>query len=175
MTVEAPLRRPVRIDTLPREGLAQTITATPDERAALAALNGLVEIAALTANFVVKRSGRGARVEGRVHAEVTQTCVVTLEPFATTIDEKVDVRFARPSEKKARAETETVELDLADPPDPIIDGKIDLGALTAEFLALALDPYPRKPGVAFAPPRGENESDSPFEELARIMKGSETR
>ena len=27
--------------------------------------------------------------------------------------------------------------------------QIDLGALAAEFLALGLDPYPRKPGVAF--------------------------
>ena len=46
-----------------------------------------------------------------------------------------------------------VLLDGEDAPDPIVDGKIDLGALAAEFLALGLDPYPRKPGVAFAPPR----------------------
>jgi hypothetical protein len=36
-----------------------------------------------------------------------------------------------------------------DPPDPIIHGQIDLGALAAEFLALNLDLYPRKPGVTF--------------------------
>ncbi len=38
-----------------------------------------------------------------------------------------------------------------DPPDPIVNGRIDLGQLAAEFLALGLDPYPRKPGVEFAP------------------------
>jgi hypothetical protein len=36
-----------------------------------------------------------------------------------------------------------------DPPDSIIHGQIDLGALAAEFLALNLDLYPRKPGVTF--------------------------
>ena len=35
----------------------------------------------------------------------------------------------------------------ARPPDPIIHDQIDLGALAAEFLALNLDLYPRKPGV----------------------------
>ena len=36
-----------------------------------------------------------------------------------------------------------------DPRDPIMNGQIDLGALAAEFLALNLDLYPRKPGVTF--------------------------
>ena len=35
-------------------------------------------------------------------------------------------------------------LTFEDAPDPIVDGKVDLGALAAEFIALALDPYPRK-------------------------------
>ena len=34
----------------------------------------------------------------------------------------------------------------------MIDGKIDLGALAAEFFALGLDPYPRKPGAEFVAP-----------------------
>jgi hypothetical protein len=42
-----------------------------------------------------------------------------------------------------------VKLNEDDPPEPIVDGIIDLGAVTLEFLALALDPYPRKPGVSF--------------------------
>ena len=37
-----------------------------------------------------------------------------------------------------------------DPPDEIIGNTVDLGALAAEFLGLALDPYPRKPGAEFA-------------------------
>ena len=43
-------------------------------------------------------------------------------------------------------------LEDVDAPDPIVDGKIDLGALAAEFMVLGLDPYPRKPGAEFVPP-----------------------
>ena len=42
------------------------------------------------------------------------------------------------------------EMHDYEPPDEIVNGQIDLGALTAEFLALGLDPYPRKPGVDFS-------------------------
>ena len=54
----------------------------------------------------------------------------------------------------AARETLTVSLADEDDPDPVIDGKIDLGALTAEFFALGLDPYPRKPGAEFVAPAG---------------------
>ena len=61
------------------------------------------------------------------------------------------MRFAAPAEdgaaRRPRCEPETFSIDDEDEPDPIIDGKIDLGALAAEFFALGLDPYPRKPGV----------------------------
>ena len=177
MTDAPPFSRRVRIDALPADGLAQTIEAGPDERAALAALNRLPGIASLTASFTLRRSGRGgARATGEVHAEVTQVCVVSLEPFAATVDESVDVRFApaEAAEAARRAkedDTELVEVSGEEPPDPIVDGKIDLGALTAEFFALGLDPYPRKPGVAFDPPEeAQGGEQSPFAALAEPKK-----
>ncbi len=57
-----------------------------------------------------------------------------------------------------------------DPPDEIVDRKIDVGALTAEFLALGLDPHPKKPGVEFEPVIEDSDA-SPFDELARLKKG----
>ncbi len=179
MTTEVLFSRPVRVEALPKDGLTQTIEANPVERAALAALNGLPGIAKLTATFVLRRAGRGGvRVDGTVHAELTQTCVVSLEPFEATLDEPVDVRFAPAAEEGAArrgpsgAPTETVLLDAEDAPDPIVDGRVDLGALAAEFMALGLDPYPRKPGVAFAPPPEDAAPESPFEALADIAKKS---
>jgi hypothetical protein len=173
MTDAPPFSRRIRVDALPADGLSQTIEANADERAALAAANRLPAIASLTASFVVRRSGRaGARVTGDVHAEVTQLCVVSLEPFAATVDEAVDVRFAPAATAAAPRrgkgdDVEMVEIGGEDPPDPIIDGSIDLGALAAEFFALGLDPYPRKPGVAFEPPEdAEDADDSPFAALA---------
>ncbi|MGO4869464.1 MAG: YceD family protein [Roseiarcus sp.] len=177
MTTEVLFSRPVRVEALPKEGLTQTIEANPAERAALAELNGLPGIAKLTATFVLKRAGRGGvRVSGVVHAELTQTCVVSLEPFAATLDEPVDVRFAPSAEEAAArrgasgAAAETILLDAEDAPDPIVDGRVDLGALAAEFMALGLDPYPRKPGVAFAPPAEDASADSPFGALAEAGK-----
>ena len=68
-------------------------------------------------------------------------------------------------------EAQTFSLADEDEPDPVIDGKIDLGALAAEFFALGLDPYPRKPGVAFDEEETNPEpTDSPFAALARRGK-----
>jgi len=176
MTDAPPFSRLVKVDALPADGLSQTIEANPEERAALAALNRLPAIASLTAGFTVRRSGRGgARVTGEVHAEVTQLCVVSLEPFAATVDEPIDVRFAPAKAVEAARRVkedgaEMVEVGSEDPPEPIVDGGIDLGALAAEFLALGLDPYPRKPGVAFDLPEPEGGQVSPFAALAKPNK-----
>ena len=62
---------------------------------------------------------------------------------------------------------------LDDLPDPIVNGRIDLGSLAAEILVVGLDPHPRKPGVAFADPApdaGEAPDASPFAAL-RALKG----
>lgn len=175
MTTQGSFSRPVKVDALPRDGLMQTVEATPAERAAIAEQQGLVDVAGLTATFLLKRTGKGVRVTGAIHADVTQTCVVTLEPFPVTLDEPVDVRFARPAEERSgrRSEVETLALDAEDPPDPIVGGRIDLGALAVEFLALALDPYPRKPGAEFILPLEEPPPASPFVVLAEIAKKKE--
>jgi len=169
LTDDAVFSRPVKVDTLPRDGLRQKIAANADERGALARQFGLVSVGELKADFLVQRVGRCIRVSGMASAEVTQTCVVTLEPFDAEIEEEVDVRFAPPpaEDHKGRGpETEAkLQFDDEDEPDPIIDGKIDLGALAAEFVALGLDPYPRKPDAAFDPPIEEDEEEKPFAAL----------
>jgi uncharacterized metal-binding protein YceD (DUF177 family) len=185
MTVEELLRRPEE---------AVTVSAAPDELHALARAVGLPAIAALQAEFRVARQGKDIRVTGDVRASVTQECVVTLEPFESEIVEPVDVRFAFPSappapepragERMSRRRAFQAQQERQsppppvfsaheedDPPDPIVDGKIDLGALAAEFMSLGLDPYPRKPSAEFAPPEDEGDADeSPFARLARLKK-----
>ena len=154
MAEERLFSRLVRVDAIPREGQVITIEATPAEREELASFYRLPAIAALTATLRLEPWGRGgAHVTGDVHGELTQICVVSLEPFPATVDEDVDVRFAPETAANSRStstkETETFSLADEDEPDPVIDGKIDLGALAAEFFALGLDPYPRKPDAVF--------------------------
>jgi uncharacterized metal-binding protein YceD (DUF177 family) len=176
MTEERLFSRVMRVDAVPREGQVVTIEATPAEREALAAFYRLPAVAALTATLRVDPWGQGGvRVTGAVHGELTQTCVVSLEPFPATVDEDVDVRFATPlatnSKSTATEETQTFSLLDEDEPDPVIDGKIDLGALTVEFFALGLDPYPRKPGAVLDEERTNSEpTDSPFAALAQLDK-----
>ncbi|MGA2045899.1 MAG: DUF177 domain-containing protein [Roseiarcus sp.] len=160
MADAAPFSRAVRVETIPEGGLERAIEASEAECLALARLNDLQAVKRLRARFTLRRSGRGAfRVQGEVHAEVTQTCVVSLEPLEVVLDEPVDVRFAAPAATApvrrgapiVAPEPSVLALGDEDHPDPIVDGKIDLGALAAEFMILGLDPYPRKPGAEFEP------------------------
>jgi uncharacterized metal-binding protein YceD (DUF177 family) len=168
MTPESvgPLSRPVSVRHIPPGGLDVGIEATPEERAALAKDFKLPAIHALEGRFRLTGSPKRVRVEGAVRARVAQTCVVTLETFEDAIEEEVEVDFAAPE-----TETEAVEGADYEPPDEIAGGQIDLGALTAEFLALALDPYPRKPGVDFAYDGQGEPSDSPFADLRKLKPG----
>jgi hypothetical protein len=171
MTDERLFSRVVRVDHLPREGQVVTIEATPAEREALASFYKLPAIAALTATLRLDPWGRGgARVTGAVHGELTQLCIVSMDPFPATVEEDVDVRFApqrgADSRSPAAKETKTFSVDEEDEPDPVIDGKIDLGALVSEFFALGLDPYPRKPGAVFEEDANSEPTDSPFSALA---------
>ena len=114
---------------------------------------------------------------GAVHGELTQVCVVSLEPFPAMVDEEIDVQFAPRAEGGAahRPWTQRDSFSMTDEgePDPIIEGKIDLGALAAEFFALGVDPYPRKPGVSFESPEESKATVSPFSALAtRVGKKS---
>ena len=176
MTEERLFSRLVRVDALPREGQAVTIEATPAEREELASFYRLPAIAALTATLRLEPWGQGgARVAGAIHGELTQVCVVSLEPFPATVDEDVDVRFAPPTAANSRStaieETQTFSLADHDEPESVIDGKIDLGSLAAELFALGLDPYPRKPGAVFDEGGTDSEpTDSPFAALAQRGK-----
>ena len=58
----------------------------------------------------------------------------------------------------------------AEPPEPLVGGTIDLGAVAVEFLMLGIDPYPRKEGAEFAAPSADLEGAHPFAALAALKK-----
>lgn len=165
------------------------IEADASECAALAAELGLVAITRLKATFALQRRGRaGLRVTGRLDAMIAQTCVVSLEAFDSHIEESIESSFApepdaRASENRLAQEARLAGADglvlseTPDPPDLIVNGLFDLGALAAEYLALALDPYPRKPGAVFAEVIVGNDEEtiiSPFAVLANAAGKKES-
>jgi hypothetical protein len=166
--------RRLPVSAVPEGGLEQAIAATPAECAALARELSLPSIESLSASFkVTPLSGHMVRVRGEVRAAFEQVCVVTMETFATTLAEPIDLRFAPPGKAAAMAAAAAASEDIEaeDPPDPIIGEQIDLGVVAREFFALGLDPYPRKPGVVFERSSEETEQLSPFAQLAAIKPG----
>ena len=164
----SPLTRPITVTDIPEEGLDLTVEANEAERRALAEVFEIGAVHRLEGAFGLRRVTGGVKVSGTVSAEVEQTCVVTLEPVVNQVNESVDLMFSEHAEASAE---EVVQLGERELPEPIVNGRIDLGTVTAEFLVLGLDPYPRKPGVRFEPTEPEDRSDSPFAALSRI-KGS---
>ncbi len=165
--------RPVLAARFGPKPSVMTLEADAGERAAIAKAYGCLAVHDLRGELKLSRKGDDLRVSGMLLAEVDQPCVVTLEPVRALIREEVALVFAPPTERPARAgEAEEEDIGLADedPPEALIDGRADLGEALLQFFALALDPYPRKPGAAFAQPEGADLAH-PFAALARLKGG----
>ena len=60
--------------------------------------------------------------------------------------------------------------EIPDPPEPIVNGIIDLGRLATDALFLGIDPYPRKPDAVFEPPvEADDPEDHPFAALKALQ------
>ena len=123
------------------------VEADPAERLALARRLHEPSIETFSCRFRLSAADAAGVVtaEGLLPAKLTRTCIVTLEDFPTVMAEQFRIRFV-PAERAA--EEVDLELDLdADDDVPYAASGIDLGEAAVEQLALALDPYPRKPGA----------------------------
>lgn len=167
-----PLSRPVDVRRLPGDGLVLAFAADAGEREALARDLGLAAIERLSAEISVVPVRGGARVRGHFAATVVQASVVSLEPFEAAVEEEFDVRFSRDPRPEPTAEIE-LSAQGDDPPEPLEGDIVDVGAVVAEHLALALDPYPRKPGEQFediVEPAEEAAARSPFADLSKLLR-----
>lgn len=174
-----PLSSPVAADGIPPGGLSGKLEAAPGEREALAAFFNLAGLDRLTFHYDILPIGRGRlRLTGRLDAELTQTCVVTLEPVAASVSGAVTIEYW-PEDALTPRPGSPRQADAgpwdADPPEPIIDGRIDPGQIAAELLSINLDPYPRKPGASFEwrdkeSGGSEARSHSAFTALAKLKR-----
>lgn len=140
------------------------------QREALSRRFDLVGIERFTVRMTVKRRHGGASLSllGSVKARVMQRCVVTLEPVLNEVEHHFDGIF---SEEK---QIDRSEVTLNDDVEPLEGDVLDLGEIASEELFLALDPYPRAPGVALTDvwPEGvmEDENKHPFAALAALKR-----
>lgn len=175
--MDAPLAveftRPIELSRLNQGEQRFAISANAVERTALGARFGLVTLDKLDAAVRLGRIAGGLiRLEAEMTADVTQTCVVTLEPVKNHIAESFTVLYGEDGEAREVAldgEAETIE--------PIVSGIIDIGEAVAQQLSLALDPFPHAPGAAAVQLTADSEAsaDSPFKVLAPLRNKNDSK
>lgn len=139
-------------------------------------------VEALTADLHVKPWHKaGVWVTGRIRGQLNRTCVITLEPFVEELDDRFDRTFEpvssrarRPKDLNDDGEIE-IDLESLDPPDVMVDGVLDLGAIVCEQIALNIDPFPKKPGAELPVAAVDEDDDdeaapSPFAALAKLKE-----
>ncbi|MEM9010829.1 MAG: DUF177 domain-containing protein [Pseudomonadota bacterium] len=159
--------RPLRVDGLPKDAPHRfSETATAEERAAVARLFDVLEVAKLTIDGSLAPEADGAwLLTATIRATVTQRCVVSLAPVTSRLSETVRRLYV--PDFAAEAE----DTLFADEESEPLERQIDIGAVAVEGAALALPSYPRAPGAALDPQyggAGGDEREKPFAALADL-------
>ena len=143
MTTHRPeFSRRIPVSRIGTNGIEHRIEASAAECQALAERLQLPAVASFTSIFRLAAPVRGQiAADAELRAEITQICVVSLEAFEATVSERFTLRFVPEGAEEA-------EIDPASTDEFGYAGdSIDIGEAASEQLALALDPYPRMPGV----------------------------
>lgn len=166
-------------DLAGRRGVAFDLRPAAADAAAIAVAAGAEAVADLRfAGEVAPLGARDLVLTGRLTGRAVQPCVVTLAPVETGVDATVERRYVVGLPDPEPGETEMPADDTVEP----MPETIDLVAVMAEALALALPDYPRAPGAAlaradFGPPGVAPLTDAdlnPFAALAALRQRGET-
>lgn len=166
------------LSNVSEKGAELAIDPGSEQRTQIAAWLNIEALKDLKASVKLTRTAAGRFVyHAHFDADVVQTCVVTLEPVPEHLsgDFERSYTLAPKASKAARTRNAppVVALDEADEDAPeFVDSLvIDLAAPILEELSLALDPYPRREGVAFAPPEAtETAPNNPFAILKTLKR-----
>jgi len=158
------------LSDLSSAGAELSVVATPGQRARLAEWADVKSVGSFEANITLKRHP-GARFEYRaaLSADVVQSCVVTLEPMPAHLSLEVE-RSLHLTKLPPNASIEPEELSIGsdEGPEEIQDLHYDVAAPLLEEFSLAIEPYPRAPGVSFEAPQEKDPPESPFAVLKAL-------
>lgn len=141
--------------------------------ASLAASFGVEDLRKVRFSGEIRACGRRDwELTAMLGATVGQTCVVTLEPMNTRIDEKIHRTFLADLTTPEGEEVEMPEDDTIEP----LGSEIDVFSVMTEALALMIPDFPRKEGAVlgeavFAEPGVSpmrDEDTKPFAGLAAL-------
>jgi hypothetical protein len=154
------LQRPLALTEIRPTGREVEVRATAAECAALARRMKVPAINEFSCWFRLSALGEGVVLaEGRLLARAIRVCVLTLDEFEATTKEEFRLRFVPAGQESPGFDPE------AEDEIPYQGAALELGEAAAEQLALALDPYPKKPGAAL-PAVADEATGSPFAVLA---------
>jgi Large ribosomal RNA subunit accumulation protein YceD len=171
----SPVSFMANVARLPQKGLPVVIDADARQRAALASEHELLSVESYRAELLVEPWKRnGVKVSGRVRADITQACIVTLDPVEANIDESVDALFLPEQSKLGRQGFDgggeiLLDAEGPDSPETFSGDAIDVGALAEQFFGLAIDPYPRKQGVSLEAAGDAEPAESEFQQKLRSL------
>lgn len=157
------------VSKIPLKGLTFDLTATKRELQTLSERFDLPAVKSFRVHGTV--SGEHTlKVSAEIEAEITQTCVITLKEFDSTLQTGFEELF---SEKGIDFESERdFDIDMENEAYDIIkNGKLNLGEIISQQFGLALDPFPRSTNETFeyieqAPGQKQN----PFKGLKDLLK-----
>lgn len=165
-----PLQHFFDLGDLSHAGSEIMVKAQGDELAQLAKWAGVDAVRSFQAVVDLRRISQSQfGFEAQLEADVVQSCVVTLEP----VESHLTRHISRELQLVSRRPMEEGELTLAagddDVPETIASPDYDVAGPLLEEFVLAIDPYPRKEGVAFTPPADPVEApESPFAVLKAL-------
>ena len=179
MSAGLPYSHPYNLARLGNAGDSLHFTADAEQRAAIARWAGVLSLEKFETEVeIAKLAPDRFGLSFRMRADVTQACVVTLEPVSSSLERAFnrELVFAGPVRHRQNPEPGpdvVLDGDLEEGPEEIDSLHIDLAAPVLEEFALSLDPYPRRPGVEFAPKsRDSDPRESPFAVLKDLKQGS---
>ncbi len=163
----------IRLADLARGSVSVRLEPDAETLGKLAKELNLEALLAFSGKLTVRPWLDGAEILGRYSARVVQICGVTLDPFEEELEGDIALQVVPPGSPHALIESEgaeiSLDLDAPDPPDVLEGEEIDLAHYLVEQLVFDLDPFPRKPGVAFDYTPAVTE-ESPFAVL-KALKG----
>lgn len=170
--IAPPFERVFDLNRLSEAGEEFMLEANSAELAALASWAGVDAVARFVARIELSRKAINRFLyEAKLEADLTQTCGVTLEPVVSHLDRIFtrELLLTRQGRHAALLESEPLAPADDDGPEEISSPHFDLAGPALEEFTLAIDPYPRAPGVAFDSAGDEaGTPDNPFSVLKRL-------
>lgn len=149
------LSHEINIAVLPGKGRRVKLEPNEVESMELANEAGIVSVEWCLCELEFRRWRRdGVAVTGTVKANITQECVVTLEPIQTKIDEQIDRTFLPDGSKLLRPRLSSdgemiVDFEGKDEPEMFLGETLDAWEIAMEHFILGIDLFARKPGAEF--------------------------